>query len=208
MSNKIVVVGIGPGAKEYVVPRALEAIREAEVLVGGRRALADFLQVGQESFAIAADIAGVLDFIEEGMHNKKVAVLVSGDPGYYSLLDALRRRFSSDQLEVIAGISSVQFAFMRLALPWHGAKLLSMHGRMPKEEDLQYEEGAVLGILTDQVHNSRSISELLLQHGWHKEAKLYICEHLSYPDERIISTNLGEAIALPAISHCVLVVVA
>ena len=62
--------------------------------------------------------------------------MVSGDPGYYSLLDALRRDFPAKQIMVIPGISAMQYAFARLALPWHDAVLASFHGRPPAAQDI------------------------------------------------------------------------
>ena len=132
--------------------------------------------------------------------------MVSGDPGYYSLLDALRREFSPERLQVIPGISSVQFAFSRLALPWHGARLLSLHGRRAQAAELRYEKDALLGILTDAVYTSHSVPLLLQAHGWPAEARLFICARLSYPDEVICATTLGEAAMEKKYTHCVLVV--
>ena len=51
MEHKIIVAGIGPGAKEYVIPMAMQAINEAKVLVGGTRALNEFSHQGQKTFA-------------------------------------------------------------------------------------------------------------------------------------------------------------
>ena len=44
MSNKIIVVGIGPGSPDYLLPKAKIVINQAKVLLGGRRALAEFSQ--------------------------------------------------------------------------------------------------------------------------------------------------------------------
>ena len=64
MEHKIIVAGIGPGAKEYVIPMAMQAINEAKVLVGGTRVLNEFSHQGQKTFAIKADITAVMDFIK------------------------------------------------------------------------------------------------------------------------------------------------
>ncbi|BEU88030.1 precorrin-6y C5,15-methyltransferase (decarboxylating) subunit CbiE [Selenomonas sp. TAMA-11512] len=204
----ILVVGIGPGSKDYVLPAALRAIASADILVGGRRALADYAREEQEQIVIGADIEAVLHGIDEARQRARVVVLVSGDPGYFSLLDALKRRFLDEPIEVIPGISSLQMAFSRLAIPWHEAKFLSFHGRTPSDAVLAYEEGAVLGLLTDAKQNSKTIPEKLLSLGWKREAKLYILSRLSYEDESIIETTLGEAVELPAVSHGILVVCA
>ena len=206
MEHKIIVAGIGPGNPDYIVPAARQAIEEAAVLVGGSRALADFARDGQETMTVRRDIPAVLAFVRDRLKTTDIVVMVSGDPGYFSLLDALRRDFPLECLQVIPGISSVQLAFSRLALPWHGARLLSMHGRMPEKAELAYAPGAVLGILTDAVHNSRTIAQLLLQLGWPAETELFICARLSYADEKIIRTTLQGAGQEAEIGHCILVV--
>ena len=206
MEHKIIVAGIGPGNPDYIVPAARQAIEEAAVLVGGSRALADFARDGQETMTVRRDIPAVLAFVRDRLKTTDIVVMVSGDPGYFSLLDALRRDFPLECLQVIPGISSVQLAFSRLALPWHGARLLSMHGRMPEKTELAYAPGAMLGILTDAVHNSRTIAQLLLQLGWPADTELFICARLSYADEKIIRTTLQGAGQEAEIGHCILVV--
>lgn len=208
MQHKIVIAGIGPGNPEYMVPAAKNAIDKADVLVGGSRALAQFAKNNgkQDTMAIKADIGAVVDFIHNKVVDNDVVVMVSGDPGYYSLLDALRRNFPEEQLQVIPGISSMQLAFSRLALPWHDAELLSFHGREPEQEKLTYRKGRMLGFLTDGKNNSRTVPMKLIAAGWPKETYLAICARLSYDDEVIIRTTLGEADSVKEYTHCVLVV--
>lgn len=204
--KKIIVVGIGPGNPAYLLPAARAAIDGAKVLVGGKRALADFALPEQTVCPVTGDIPGVMNFISQKLAETDVCVMVSGDPGYYSLLDALRREFPLEQLEVIPGISALQMAFARLALPWHGARLLSFHGREPAAGELAYRAGTILGLLTDGSHTSRSISACLLEHGWPDKAKLHVCQRLSYEDEAIYHLTLGEAHSYPEWAHGVLVV--
>ena len=202
----MIVAGIGPGNPDYVLPAALRAIREAKVLVGGSRALSDFAQEGQRTMTIRGDIPAVLSFIREALSESDVVVMVSGDPGYYSLLDALRRDFDEERLSVIPGISSVQFAFARLSLPWHDASLLSFHGRRPSDAELAYSPGRVIGMLTDTKNSSRTIPKLLMERGWPEDAQAAICARLSYEDERIVRTTLAGAAVEKEETHCVMVV--
>lgn len=206
MGYRIVIAGIGPGNPDYMVPAARIAIEKAKVLVGGSRALGQFAQENQETMAIKADIGAVMEFIRERLTVSDVVVMVSGDPGYYSLLDAVRRNFSEDVIKVIPGISSMQLAFSRLALPWHDADLLSFHGREPEMAKLNYSKGRILGFLTDTKNNSHTVPEKLMQAGWPSEAKLAICARLSYDDEEIVKTTLGKSCEVKEYSNCVLVV--
>ena len=206
MEHKIKVVGIGPGNPDYVLPFGLKTIKAAKYLVGGRRALADFAEDGMETYPITGDIPGVMNFIRARLQLDDVVAIVSGDPGYYSLLDALRREFPEELLEVIPGISSIQFAFSRLALPWHDATLLSMHGRRASDEALSYVEGKLLGMLTDTKYNSRTIAALLIELGWPPETRCAACARLSYEDEKITRMILAEAAGAEAVSNCIMVV--
>lgn len=80
---------------------AMQAINEANVLVGGTRALNEFSHQGQKTFVIKADISAVMDFIKVELNDNDVVVMVSGDPGYYSLLSALRKSFPLENIKVI-----------------------------------------------------------------------------------------------------------
>ena len=206
MAHRITVVGIGPGNPKYILPEGLNIIKHSEVLVGGKRALSDFAMPKQTVKQITADIQSVMDFISEKLMTSDVTVLVSGDPGYYSLLDALRREFPYEQIKVVPGISSIQYAFSRLALPWHDAGLVSFHGRIPDTASLNYKKGTVLGMLTDRINDSAVIAEKLINEGWPVESKISICSRLSYDDEKILVTNLEKAAQMDGESHCVLVV--
>ena len=42
LREKIIIVGIGPGSSEYMIPAALKTIEEAKVLVGGSRAMEQY----------------------------------------------------------------------------------------------------------------------------------------------------------------------
>ncbi len=204
--HRILVAGIGPGHPDYMIPAARQAIADARVLVGGRRALEQFGRPDQEKMAITGDIPGVLAFIREHAAQEDVVVMVSGDPGYYSMLDALRREFPKEAIQVIPGISAMQLAFARLSLPWHGARLVSFHGRVPEKKELRYEPGAVMGMLTDGNHDSRSIPEILLREGWPETAKLAVCARLSYEDEKILEMTLGQAVKAEPVKHGILIV--
>ena len=205
MSKKIFVAGIGPGDKSYITPAALEKIQSAKILIGGRRALADFSQAGQETFPITRDLDAVINFIREKIFYSEVVVMVSGDPGYYSILDLLRKNFPPEKIEVIPSISAMQLAFAKLSLSWHSAKLLSFHGRRPPDEDLKFAPKKILGLLTDAEFNSATISKILIEIGWEKNSNLAICSRLSYPDEKILLTTLGNAEISEPIKHCILI---
>jgi precorrin-6y C5,15-methyltransferase (decarboxylating) CbiE subunit len=125
--NKFVVVGMGPGGLDHILPAATRAAREADILVGSHRFLALF--PGKEARAIGPNMESALDIVEIERASRRVALLVSGDPGLYSLLGAVRRRFPREDYEVVPGISSFQLAFAKAGIGWEGATIVSVHGR-------------------------------------------------------------------------------
>lgn len=206
MEFKIIIAGIGPGAKEYVVPEAQRVIDAAQVLVGGGRALNEFSHPGQITFPIKGKINIVIDFIREKLQASDVVVMVSGDPGYYSMLKTIRENFPLEQLVVIPGISSMQLAFAKVALPYQDATLLSFHGRIPKDEELVYYPGKIIGTLTDGKFNTQNIARYLMERNWPGDCTFHICEALSYPHEKIITSTLEDAREGYIASHCVVIV--
>ncbi|MGI9953210.1 precorrin-6y C5,15-methyltransferase (decarboxylating) subunit CbiE [Moorellaceae bacterium AZ2] len=124
----LTVVGVGPGDPAWLTPAAYQAVAEAEILVGGRRALQLFDFLDKERKTIDADLEGLYRYLIS-VKGRPTAVLVSGDPGLYSLLGWLRRRFPPEEIRVLPGISSVQLAFARLGCGWEGATIVSLHGR-------------------------------------------------------------------------------
>ena len=206
MDKKIIVAGIGPGNEKFITPAALEKIRAAKFLVGGRRALETFALQNQITYPITKDLAAAINFIREKISVGQVVVMVSGDPGYYSMLDLLLKKFGAEIIEVIPSISALQLAFAKVSMAWHGATLLSFHGRRPDDAQLKFAPKKILGLLTDAEFNSVTISEILLSLGWSKNSRLIICSRLSYDDEKIIETTLSEAVKSAPVKNCVLIV--
>ena len=206
MHNKIIVVGIGPGSPDYILPLALEKISVAKILVGSSRALNTYANDDIKKCNITGDLTRVMNFIDENLVTDDVTVLVSGDPGYYSLLPALKNRFPEEYIEIIPGISSMQVAFAKIKLPWQEANLVSFHGRKPSSEQITYMPNKILGMLTDNIYNSRKIAEVLIDNNWPLDSSVWLCEKLSYDDEKIIKLSLEEVTKFAEIKHCIMVV--
>lgn len=117
MEHTLIVAGIGPGDPDYILPKAQKAIEGAHYLVGGRRALSDYAKPSQETYPVTGKLSLLESWLEEALKKDDVVVMVSGDPGYYSLLPWLKKRFPEHPIEVIPGISSVQACFALVKEP-------------------------------------------------------------------------------------------
>ena len=192
VSKPITVVGIGPGGKEYLTFAAMAAIEKAGVLIGGQRNLELFDNLCKETFVIKNNLQEMLDFIKEkdgcGL---SVAVLATGDPGLFGILDFLRRYFLPESLLVMPGISSIQMACSRLALTWHDAVLTSTHGRDYQHFINTVKTNDKVISLTNPRSFPSELARLLIAEGIEKRT-VYLCQNLSYPDERITKYRLEE----------------
>ena len=206
MEHQITIVGIGPGNPEYLPPIAARAIQSANILIGSRRALISYASNGQETRVIDGNIEELIVWMRHKIQQHDMVVLVSGDPGYFSLLDVIRRELQGVKIQVIPGISSFQVAFAKLGLPWHNATLLSFHGREPSEAQLTYHSGRLISLLTDGKNNPTVIALKLCDAGWPLASQVWLCRELTYDSEQILAGTLSDIKGLTGYESCVMVV--
>jgi len=190
--NKIHILGIGPGSRDYLLPITERIVSRADIIIGGSRALELFKDYNQEKIQITADLAKIKDYIEDNYLTKKIAVLVSGDPGLYSMLSYLKRFFSDDELEVIPGISAIQLACAKAKLIWQDAYITSLHGKRDKEALLELiSTKDKVAFFTDNKFPPNEIAEFLVEKGVRNKIGI-VAENLSYESERVVETSLEE----------------
>lgn len=181
---KIHVLGMGPGTKQFISPIIISHIKNADVIIGGKRHFQEVQEEikNKEQIAITSDLEGLVTYIKNN-RNKKIAILVSGDPGFYSFLVFLNKHFSKDELEVIPGLSSMQYMFCKVALSWQDAEIKSLHG---KEFDFikALKEKSIVGMLTDSKNTPQYIAQIIVEKGF-PQTKVYVGENLSYKEEKI-----------------------
>jgi len=186
------VVGVGPGSPDYLVPVARRIITGARVLAGRAETLALLAPPGRETLELKAPLEPLLERLAARARNEPVAVLVSGDPGVYSLLGIIRRLLPGTPVRVVPGISVVQLAFARLGLPWEDARIVSVHGRGPGEDLAREVAGhGKVAVLTDPRHSPAAVAAYLAARGLgHRRA--FVLNNLSRGDERVWEGRLEE----------------
>ncbi|SJZ52428.1 precorrin-6Y C5,15-methyltransferase (decarboxylating) [Cetobacterium ceti] len=184
MENKIKVVGLGPGNLDYLTGAGLKAIKESEIVIGGKRHLEEIesLLNNQGKYTLGK-LSDMIYFIDCNK-NKKITIVVSGDTGYYSLLTYLRKNLSEEKLITIPGISSFQYLFGRLNMTWEKFSLYSVHGRDCDYIEALKKSDRGIVLLTDGINNPITISENLVKHNF-KNIEVIVGERLSYEDEKI-----------------------
>lgn len=201
--EKIAVVGVGPGSEEYLLPAARKAIEEADMLAGGPRHLAPYENSGRELIPLEGSLDEFLDLLDRKRPSGRIALLLSGDPCFYSLLGKISSRFTPDEYEVFPGLSSFQLLFSRLGLPWSDTAIASLHGR-PLEDVLKHirEDRNTLFFLDIRNRGPR-VASFLKEQGF-SDRRAVLAENLSYRDELIADTTLFELAAMSGESRLAL----
>lgn len=184
--RKVTVVGIGMGADEGFTTEAKKACGNAELLIGAKRMLKAAAENGQDTYAAykAEDIVG---YVKEHPEYEKIAIVLSGDPGFYSgarkLLELLEKE-TQLETEVIPGVSSIAYFCARLGISWEDAALFSVHGR--KEAVLStirnHEKTLVLAGSAEDI---RDILKKMTEFGY-GELSVAVGSDLSYDSEQIL----------------------
>ncbi|MDC9593761.1 cobalt-precorrin-7 (C(5))-methyltransferase [Xenorhabdus sp. IM139775] len=185
----ITVVGIGPGAAVHQTRAAREAVRQAEVLVGGKRHLAEFPHFRGETRGLNADMAELMQWLEQNQQ-RQIVVLASGDPLFYGIGKRISEHFAGRQaggkhIRIISGISAIQYLCARILLDMNDIYLTSSHGRRPDFDWLLQHEK--IGMVTDEVIGPCQIAQEILARG--QQRRMVIGENLSQPREQIICLN-------------------
>ncbi len=188
------VIGLGPGHPDYILPIAKREIAAAEVILCGKRHLESFDTTGKEILIIGGKrpLVELMAQVKSLYRLRKTAIVVSGDVGFYSLLSYTKRNVPDHEIEAIPGISSLQYLFAKLKMPWQDAQLMSLHGR---NQDLisQLQLTGKVGVLTDGERNTAAIAKMLMESGY-DDKWIYVGENLSYPEERIVRMSVSEAL--------------
>ena len=184
---KVYLIGVGMGNPETLTVRALEAIRACPVLVGARRLLEPWGESHQcVPLITAADIAEFIGKTPEG----PVAVLLSGDTGFYSGAKNLWPLLGNCEVETVPGISSLTYFCAKIQTTWQDAKLVSAHGRAHNLVG-EIQRNAKTFALTGGATKVEDVCRELVERGL-GDVRLSVGERLSYSDERITAGTAAE----------------
>ena len=169
--GKIIIAGIGPGSKEDITPAVLEAVREADAIVGYKyyfqfiepyvKPECECIDTGMKRERERAEQA--FELAEQG---KTVVVISSGDAGIYGMTplifemrgERLEVRGERIEIEVLPGISAFQKAASLLGAPiGHDMCIISLSDLMTPWEVIERRiKSAAVGDFVMAVYNPKS----------------------------------------------------
>lgn len=183
--RQIFLIGMGPGNENLLTQQAECALQECDVLIGAERMLAIWKKAGTKPCFCAYRKEDIRKYLEEHPEYEKIALLYSGDIGFYSGAKGMEEEFSDFQITRINGISSSVYLLDKIGCQWEDVRFASMHGQETNLISLIRSEKKVCAILgkKDTVSDiCQKLSELQMQ-----QVKVTVGQRLSYPEEQIIS---------------------
>ena len=165
--GKIIVAGIGPGSQNDITPAVLDAVRQADAIVGYKyyfqfieayvKPDCECIDTGMKKERERAEQAFLL--AEQG---KTVVVISSGDAGLYGMapliFEMARERQSGIDIETLPGISAFQKAASLLGAPiGHDVCIISLSDLMTPWELIERRiKAAAAGDFVTAVYNPKS----------------------------------------------------
>ncbi len=203
--QSISIVGCGPGSLDYLTPAALRAVEEAEVLVGANRLLDLFPASPAERVVVSAEISDVLDRIAARADRQRIAVLVTGDPGLFSLAKPVMERFGRTGCRLIPGVSSVQTAFARIGIDWADARIISIHKEYPVDYARLADEDKV-AVLCGREGSTKWIADHLLTNQ-QEDRRIFLCQNLTMGDEQVREVGADDLARLDAAPSTIVLII-
>lgn len=224
----VYVVGVGPGSGLYLTRAAEEIIDKAQLLIGGTRNI-EFIRTslglkeGQDTFVLGSDLASMMDQIEKNL-DKDIVVLASGDPSIYGIADYINRTMSrqedpatetnripsqrdsiqgKENLVIVPGISSIQYAFSVFKIPMNDLYITSSHGRQPDYDFIFMHDK--LALVTDSKIGPRQIAQEVKDRGL--DYSFYVGENLSYHNQRLTVGSADDILARDRYGMCLVILI-
>jgi precorrin-6B C5,15-methyltransferase / cobalt-precorrin-6B C5,C15-methyltransferase len=195
--NKFYVIGIGYRPLEE---KASCIIQRSDVILATERLFEVFKRYREfedvkSKLKVTGNIHETIEYIRGNYNKEKISVLADGDPMFFGFGNVVLKEFDKETVEIFPDLSSIQVAFSRIKEPWGDAFFMSLHGGPDpkKRRKPEYEAGDIpklldvhdkIAVLTDGINNPSKIAQTLLQASA-GDIRIYVCERLGYPDEKI-----------------------
>ncbi|MHA1529635.1 MAG: precorrin-6y C5,15-methyltransferase (decarboxylating) subunit CbiE [Alphaproteobacteria bacterium] len=186
----LTIIGIGEDGMASLSGAARRLVEEAEIIVGGDRHhdLAPNLKAERISWPSPFDdLIGLL----KARKGKRVVVLATGDPLWYSVGARIARRLPPGEIAFLPQVSAFQWAACRMGWSMADVETLTAHGRAAEQVIPYFWPGARLLILTAGSQTPGEVARLLAARGYGASA-MTVLANLGSPEERRIDAAAAE----------------
>lgn len=131
MRKDITIIGCGMGTAESMTGKAVALLQSAQLVFGPER-LVKTLGNSRQRICQGYQASELMDLLRTATE-ERVAVLVSGDSGFYSAASIYAKQLAEVKemytLRICPGVSSLSYLSAKTAQAWSDAAIYSLHGR-------------------------------------------------------------------------------
>ncbi|MDN5917252.1 MAG: precorrin-6y C5,15-methyltransferase (decarboxylating) subunit CbiE [Pseudonocardia sp.] len=191
MDEPVTVVGIGAEGWSGLADPSRDALRAADIVLGGPRQL-DLLDasVAATRRAWPSPLVPALPGILDELAGQRICVLASGNPMFFGIGTTLARVVGAERLRVLPHPSSVSLACARLGWAVENVELVSVVGRPLARLRRSLAPGARVLVLSAGAGSPVQIAELVAAQGFGR-SPMTVLERLGEAGERIVTGTAG-----------------
>ena len=159
------IVGIGEDGMDGLTPVTRATVEQADVVIGGERhhGLTPNLKV--ERIAWPSPFDALIDTIRTH-RGKKVVVLATGDPLWYSVGPKIAKSFEAKEVVFHPQLSAFQWLAVRMGWSLADLETLTVHGRPVQQMIPFIRPNARLLLLTTGAQTPSEVAEILTARGY------------------------------------------
>ena len=195
------VIGLGPGNTDYITKLGEKLIQNSDVVIGGKRNLESIIDFEGEKIEISSNLKDIVEYINNNKH-KQISVIASGDPLIYGIGRYLSKNIDKEDLNIVSGISSLQYIFSKVHIDMNDLYITSSHGKTPDFDYVLSHKKVCM--VTDKIIGPKEICKQILDRNLEKT--IVVGENLSYDNERITIGSPEDILNLEDFDMCVVVI--
>ena len=195
------VIGLGPGNTDYITKLGEKLIQNSDVVIGGKRNLESIVDFEGEKIEISSNLKEIVEYINNNKH-KQISVIASGDPLIYGIGRYLSKNIDEEDLNIVSGISSLQYIFSKVHIDMNDLYITSSHGKTPDFDYVLSHKKVCM--VTDKIIGPKEICKQILDRNLEKT--IVVGENLSYDNERITIGSPEDILNLEDFDMCVVVI--
>lgn len=195
------IIGLGPGSIGYCTKLGEKLIYNSDVLIGGKRNLDSINDFKGTKIELGSNLKEIVAYLKENK-DKNISIIASGDPSIYGIGKYLSNNIDNRKLNIVSGISSMQYIFSRIHNDMNDLYITSSHGKTPDfEYILQHKK---VCMVTDNKIGPKEIAQEIVKRNLNKI--MIVGENLSYENERITTADPEEILKIEKFDMNVVVI--
>ncbi len=188
---RIYIIGIGSDGLAGLTSRPRDILLAADLVFGSESTLKLLPELKAERRSFGPDWHEAVQTLTSLLGQKRMALVASGDPLFYGVARYLCDRLGKEHFEVLPHVSSMQLAFARIKETWEEAYLTNLQTH-PLESVLdRIRTAETVGLFPSDKEGPSEIARMLLARGL-DYFRMYVCENLGGPDERVTQGDLRD----------------